>query len=349
MTVTFLFGLYSCQKTSSPFGINAPYGLDVPTSTPTPTTGNFNIYVVDGTSPISGVTVFLVDPSGNTSTSITQNVVGFSAFNIPNVTNGIWTAGVSQQSYFGYSTMPITVTGNAAGNYYLTAPIQSLAVSNISSSQSYPYNTGTKLAYGVSYVQPGNLNEPVSLSCYPPGSLPTGWGVTFYPSILGTEIGANSGTVTVTIPPSPCTINQPVFYFTGIKFNSTNSQPNYIQSTPQTITKNFTSNFQLIQTFVRPASGFTGPVSLKVSSSFDCGNSWNISWTVYYVSSGATAYSGSGSASNGNSIYVGSFNDSLTNYLGISAVVTGYGYSFSGLGAIGFSNGNNTTIINSNF
>lgn len=331
-----------CKKTATPLGLVAPQGFDFPTRTPTPTTGSFNIYVVDGTTPISGVTVFLANPSGVTITSVTQSVVGYAAFNVPSVANGVWTAGVSQQNYFGFSTIPITVTGNAGGNFYLTAATQSLAVSNITSPQYYPYNTGTNLAYGVSYIQPGNLNEPVSMSYGPPGSLPAGWGVTFFPSVLGAGTGPNSGTVTVTIPPSPCTINQPVFNFIGTKFNSITTI-----SSPQTITKNFTSNFQLIQTFVRPGSGFNGPVSLKVTSSLDCGSNWNISWTVYNNGS-PTLWTGSGTASNGNSIYVNIFNDSTSGW-SIVASVTGSGYSFSGSGVIGFNNGANTTLINSNF
>src|SRR5260221_9805378 len=206
-----LFSIFGCQKTVSPLGIYAPNGLDVPTSTPTPASGNFNIYVVDGTTPISGVTVFLVDPSGNTITSITQNVVGYAAFNVPSITNGSWTAGVSQQSYFGYSSVPITITGNAGGNFYLTASSQSVSAWALSAPESYPYNTGTVLAYGVSYIQPGSLNEPVSWSVGPPGILPSGWAATFFPPVVGSGDGVDSGTVSVTIPPSPCPINQSVF------------------------------------------------------------------------------------------------------------------------------------------
>ncbi len=336
-----VYVLGGCKKDNNPLGLVAPNGFDVPTSTPTPTTGSFNIYVVDGTTPINGVTVFLVDPSGNTLSSITQPVVGYASFSVKNIANGIWTAGVSQQSYFGYSTIPITVTNNTAGDYYFTAASQSVSVWNITTAQSYPYNTGTALSYGVSYVQPGNLNEPVSMSYGPAGILPTGWGVTFYPAILGTGNGVNSGTVTVTIPPSPCTIDVPVFNFISTKINAIS-----FISDPQTITKNFTSNFKLIQTFVRPSSGFMGPVSLLVSSTDDCGVTWDISWT-YYIN-GSKYVSGSGAAKNGLGIYVDDVNDSVSG-VSLAATVTGNGYTFSGSGAPTWNTGNDTTIINANF
>ena len=163
----FVALVIGCQKSPAPFGITAPMGLDRPTYTATPTSGSFNIYVVDGTTLMGGVTVFLVDPTGNTITSVTQNMVGYAPFNVSSIKNGIWTAGVSQQSYFGYSTIPITITNNSGGNYYLSAASQSFAVSNITSPQYYAYNSQTILSYGVSYSQPGNLNEPVSLSYGP--------------------------------------------------------------------------------------------------------------------------------------------------------------------------------------
>ncbi len=342
----FVALVIGCQKSPAPFGITAPMGLDRPTYTPTPTSGSFNIYVVDGTTLMGGVTVFLVDPTGNTITSVTQNMVGYAPFNVSSIKNGIWTAGVSQQSYFGYSTIPITITNNSGGNYYLSAASQSFAVSNITSPQYYAYNSQTILSYGVSYSQPGNLNEPVSLSYGPVSSLPTGWNVSFYPPVLGTGTGVNSGTVTVIIPANPCAIEQPVLYFTGTKLNSTVAQPNYIQSNPTTITKNFITNVKLIQTYKTPTSGFSGPVSLRLASTSDCGMTWSVSWSLYF--NGSLQSQGNGSLANGGNVWIAGLNSTDGGYT-VHATVSGAGYSLSGSGALTFNNGDNTTIINSNF
>src|SRR5581483_1046011 len=59
-----LIGFYfGCNKTDHPFGVDAPYGLDVPTLTPTPGTGAIEVYVSDTGAAIQSVNIYLLDPA----------------------------------------------------------------------------------------------------------------------------------------------------------------------------------------------------------------------------------------------------------------------------------------------
>ena len=327
-----------CKKTNSPLGVYAPLGADVPTPSPTPVQGNFDIYVLDNTIPVSGVTVFLVDPFGNTETpEITQNVVGYAAFNVPNISNGVWTAGVSQQGIFGFSEMPITVTDNSAGNYYFSAPYQSVSVWNISPLENYNYQVGEQLAYGVSYVQPGNLNEPVSMSNNVIGVFPAAWGVTFYPQVLGTGNGVNSGTVTVTVPVGNCTDEQPIFSFEATKLNNVQ-----FFSSPLTITKNFISTMKLL--WLNSPVSFTSDILLNLTTTNDCTNTWNVQW---HFSDLNDNLSGNNTFSSGQSIVIKSshFNAGT---ISVGVTVSGQGFSFPFSGTAPAAAGA-VTLINTNF
>jgi hypothetical protein len=308
-----------CKKTDSPLGVYAPKGADVPTATPTPVSGSFNIFVYDQGAPASGVTVFLEDPNGIfQAPATTQASLGYAIFNPQNIINGVWTAGVSAQGIFGYSTLPITVTNNTGGNYSFTAPTQSVSVWSISPLDTYSYNSGELLSYGVSYVQPGNLNEPVSISLNVINTIPSDWGVTFYPSVFGTGNGINSGTVTFTIPIASCTNQQPQFSVEATKFNG-----NSIYSSPLTIQKNFTSHITMEQIGTGEETMY-----LTMQSINDCSEPWTVAWNMgpYYPT-------GTSVLSAGQTVEMEKI--STAGETPLNVTVTGSGYTFYGVGTIG--------------
>lgn len=169
-------GHSGCKKTDSPFGVYAPNGLDVPSPTPTPVSGDVEVFVKDGAFYVQGVTVVLVDANGVTSSPVvTQPSFGYAPFNPSNLMNGIWkavipTQGVSYVSgtntinhYYYQSAQPFTVTGPGSYSVYFNSQPGSIGVSPVSVSYGFAYPLDIPLT--VTYNQNGNINVPVSVSC----------------------------------------------------------------------------------------------------------------------------------------------------------------------------------------
>ena len=145
-----------CNKTDRPLGVDAPFGLDRPTYTPTPSSGAIQVYVSDAGTAIQGVSIIVVDPAGNTlGPNLTQPVVGYAAFNPTNLLNGTWVAKVLTQGvsynlptpvnhYYYLSSQLFTVTG--AGSYSVTfstitsGNIVSVAPASVSFGTAFPVN-----------------------------------------------------------------------------------------------------------------------------------------------------------------------------------------------------------------
>ncbi len=285
LATVLLAGLSSCKKTESPLGVDAPYGLDRPTYTPTPQIGAIEVYVLDTNVAIKGVSIYLLEPSGNTFTSeITQPGVGYAAFNPPELTSGVWTADIPAQSIsyvtagpvttkhtYGYSVLPITVTGGGQYAVSFTTGENTVQVSPIS--QGYQYGIPSNIPVTVSYYENGNLDVPVSVSlAMNPGVsginflTPASW-------VLGDEnlvaydtIGKNSCYY------NPITLTLSANDFSGNPVSITNG----------VITKGFSSAVTLYiqKTHVSSAEN----LQVMIGSDNDCGQSlypvaWNWSGT----------------------------------------------------------------------
>ncbi len=191
-------GQGGCKKSNSPFGVNAPQGLDVPTPTPTPISGAIEVFVQDNFVAMQGVTVFIINPSGVTfGPSLTQPTVGMAPINPPNVQPGVWTAflptqGVSfmvglnnnlepYQRYYYNSTQTFNVSPSGQGSVsFLSTGNNSVSLSPVS--QIYPYAYPYDIPLTATYINNGNINVPVSVSC---AGLPVGMNSSPTSFILG--------------------------------------------------------------------------------------------------------------------------------------------------------------------
>jgi hypothetical protein len=259
-----------CKKDSTPLGVNAPLGFDFPTYTPTPATGGINVYVAVGGTYQTGVSVLLVDPTGNTLPSQLTQYQTFAAFQVSNLINGTWKAIVPSQpfngstgNYFYNSAITFTVNNPSGPLYeYFNAPGQSVSLILNSPNEIYSYGGG-QFSYSVTYVQPGNLNVPVSIMIDPTTPLPTGWSVTFTQPYLGA--GINSSGMTITLP---CTWYQPTFDIKAVKADNTP-----LLSSSHHITRNYviTANISCNGTY-NGVDGYNNNFTLLTTN--DCGVTW---------------------------------------------------------------------------
>jgi hypothetical protein len=266
-----LFTLFvGCKKTATPLGANAPMGLDIPTYTPTPVAGAIEVYVVDGTQ-IQGVTVFVVDPTGNTLPSaITQPTVGYAAFNPANTKPGVWTAFVPSQPV-SYVTNPGGANSTTINNYYYnsyqTFNVNSVGVGSVTFQNNGDsiyleplsiVNNGTfPNNYPVTaiYQNNGNLNKPVSVSFTDiSGPSVFGEGVSIYP----TALTLTSCTF------QPTTITMTADYFTGVS----------LLPAMCPVKKSWTASISLYYCFCGGNEYY--PYSFGISSSGDCGTQWTV-------------------------------------------------------------------------
>jgi hypothetical protein len=182
LTVLLAVSFFGCKKTNQPLGLDAPLGFDRPTLTPTPQTGAIQIYVSDpqivSGGAMQGVSIALIEPSGNTfSVQATQPLVGYAAFNPPNLSSGIWTAEVPAQSVsfqlvnsgvttnvkrtYGLSTLPITISSSGQYSATFSSGGNSVAISPVS--QAMGTSIPGFLPVTVSYYENGNLDIPVTV------------------------------------------------------------------------------------------------------------------------------------------------------------------------------------------
>src|SRR5579859_1398913 len=159
---------------------------------------NTTIYVSvsAGVSVKQGITVIALDPSGTQTSAITDSN-GNASFNaqLP----GAWTITVPTQGDFYKSSMTVNVTAGTVGpSISFTAQGQNLAVSPLTP-EVYGIS-GANITYQITYSQPSNLLEPVSLVATWPTTqtLPSGWGAQFTPMVVG-DI-TNISLLTIVVP-----------------------------------------------------------------------------------------------------------------------------------------------------
>ena|GEM_PF-3108661 len=279
-----LIGFYfGCNKTDHPFGVDAPYGLDVPTLTPTPGTGAIEVYVSDTGAAIQSVNIYLLDPAGNTFNSqTTQPVVGYAAFNPPVLTSGVWHAVVPSQSVsyvtsgpvtikktYGYSVIPINVTGS--GQYAATFSTGGNIVRVSPVTQAYQFSNPSNIPVTVSYYQNGNLDVPVSVTM---SMNPTIAGINFL-SPANWVFGGSNLIATDIIGKNICYYNPVTLSLATSDFSG-----NPINTNNATISRGFSIPVTLVATKVSGA-GVTEYLEIGVQTADDCGASiYNVSFTL---------------------------------------------------------------------
>ena len=232
-----------CKKTDHPFGINAPNGLDVPSKTPTPAIGAFNCYVYDGGGK-QGVKVVLLDPTLSNPVTNTTDQFGNAVFNPSPLQIGTYTAEVLDQGRYGLSALPIIVSSTAQGPVSCEFDALAQALTIVSGAPaSFAAGTGS-FNIGVSYVQSGTLDVPVSIST---NTLPSGWNVS--PAFF--ILNMSQPETVLSVNKVGCAIlNQPVS-FLGSDFQGV-----YLANAGVTLMRNFPVNVQLYLT--EKASTCTG-------------------------------------------------------------------------------------------
>ena len=323
-----LFSNYylSCSKTDHPFGVYAPNGLDVPTKTPTPGTGAFNCYVYDGGGK-SGVTVVLLDPALSNPVTNTTDQFGNAIFNPNPLLIGTYTAEVLAQGRYGLSALPITIMSAAQGAVSCTFTAESQALTIVSGAPvSFVAGNGT-FNLGVSYIQPGTLDVPVTITT---NTLPSGWNSSPATFVLGMS---NPSTV-VAVNKVGCAVNNQPLTFVGTDFLGT-----AFCFANTTLIRNFPVNVQLnLSETASTCTCFGGTCKNGLSSVFtlnspsDCNTSWTLTVgsRVFTVVNGQSVAINTGSTSPCKSI--GSQTASISSALGNAS-----------------GSGSNGAIINVNF
>jgi hypothetical protein len=297
LLMVLLAGLYSCQKTESPLGVYAPYGLDRPTYTPTPSSGSIQVYVQDTGTAIQGVSIILVDPSGNTlGPELTQPVVGFASFSPPNLISGTWLAEVLTQpvSYVVTSASPVTihhyyyssiqsfpVTGS--GFYPVTFSKGTNTVSVTPASILYSLTYPANLPMTITYDTTGNLNVPVSVN-FP--TLPPG--ISAAPSTF--IMGEGTTQQPVTIDKSVCYSGEIPIQMTCYDFVGFGVQANAV-----TLEKSYPVSIIMY-------GGFYGSPTNKMVYTLYTTNDCGIVWSYEIINTHLNVIMQTGTVSNGGSV-----------------------------------------------
>ncbi len=329
---SFLLINNGCQKTDHPLGVYAPNGLDRPTQTATPSHGAIQVYVQDSETAIQGVTVLLLDPSGNTvGSATTQPVVGFASFD-PAIVNGTWTAevltggvsyivqssGTTINHYYYQSSQTFPVTG--AGNYAVTFLTGTQSVSVFPVSQVYPAATPQNIPLTVTYNQIGNLNVPVSIQS---PTLPTGWFSSIDNFILGEGVTQEA----VTINKTACYATTFIYAISAHDFTGYE-----ITSAPATLYRGFPISVTLVMT--EQSEIISSDYNEIFTPYFvnDCGGSWN-----YKITQNSGSYTGS--LSSGHGVTVNLWN-------GTNAAVSVWSNIGSASGSVNPPTSGSVTIVN---
>lgn len=266
-----------CKKTDHPLGLNAPNGFDFPTHTPTPGTGAFNCYVYDGGAK-QGVTIVLLDPTLTTPLTTTTNQYGNAIFDPSPLEIGTYTAKVIPQGRYGLSSLPVIVTSQAQGPVSVQFWAGNQALTLVSGAP-VSYSTGTgAYNFGVSYVQPGTLDVPITVTSNTLQSSFNSVPATFV-------LDASSNTETVKVSKTACAVmNQPI---TWIGFDFLGSP---VASVLTTIVRNYPVNVLLSETIPSPPCNHgiqSNTWICTLNSSSDCNTTWTISakpeyWNTSY-------------------------------------------------------------------
>jgi hypothetical protein len=216
-------------------GPGTPYDLSF---TPTPTqivhiTGSVSAFVQDKGLAVPGLLVQAIPPSGVTIYSQATTTSGIATFNPPYLEVGNWTFVIPAQTPFPFApstiTMPVSVANETANfnssgvTIQMTPPVPA----------AYTGTNGGVFVYGLSYNQPGSLLVPVKIA-FP--AFPTNWSGSYGPATFGY---VPNDTASVTITGASCVDQALSFAVTARDLEPTPFPRTY--STPQTVTKNFTS------------------------------------------------------------------------------------------------------------
>ncbi len=228
----------ACKKTETPFGIDAPHGVDIPSPTFTPISGNLTVNVQDSGVAVNGVTVWAIEPNGTTLTAVTSSGSTNFKYDYIQVSPG-QTFLLEVPTQGNYWNSPVNFNP-ASGNVFTFA---SNAPANSDSlpltgqgpgNPSYPYTAlPTNIPLTLVYNQPGNLSVPLIVSAL---GLPAGWGLSYPTSILGE--GVSMTPVSITIPPQ--SYLEPIIQFAGIDAGGAT----YVSSNPVTIDRGYTITVQ---------------------------------------------------------------------------------------------------------
>ena len=336
----------ACKKTETPFGIDAPHGVDIPSPTFTPISGNLTVNVQDSGTAVNGVTVWAIEPNGTTLTAVTSSGSTNFKYDYIQVSPG-QTFLLEVPTQGNYWNSPVNFNP-ASGNVFTFAsnapanpdslPLTGLGPGN----PSYPYTAlPTNIPLTLVYNQPGNLSVPLIVSAL---GLPAGWGLSYPTSILGE--GVSMTPVSITIPPQ--SYLEPIIQFAGIDAGGAT----YVSSNPVTIDRGYTitvqPNFSYTCTCAGIASGtfiysVNPPVSVLWQGSYTVNleNNNEHGTITYGTVSSAVSFTETGSSSwsyNSNmncdylaSCMVTSIGVSLTSSIGtfnVSANKPGVSYSF---------------------
>lgn len=298
--------LISCNKTQAPLGFYAPNGYDVPAGP-----GTFTVSVLD-TTPIQGVTLYMLDPLGNTvGPVLSSSNYGVATFGVKNVTNGVWNAflptqgvsyvtgsgsnAVTVHHYFYNSYQPVTMlnSNQASISFYtdmngINNAVTLLPVTQTSSYNIYPFSAAVTAAY----LQSGNLNVPVSIALY----IETYTGLNISPSAFILGEGVTQQAVTVSL--NTCFANG-----IAVTIGANDFTGAIIANSSSSVTVN--RNYGITVKIYAFASPPTYLINLTASE--DCGATFN-----YSVDSTNKPYAnlGRGTFTSGETI---SFTDSNTN------------------------------------
>lgn len=285
-------GQGGCKKSNSPFGVNAPQGLDVPTPTPTPISGAIEVFVQDNLVAMQGVTVFIINPSGVTfGPSLTQPAVGMAPFNPSNVQPGVWTAFLPTQGvsfveaqgsnvftfnyYYYNSTQTFNVSSSGQNSVTFSAfDINTVSLAPVSCF--YPTSSAVIPITAV-YNYFGNVNVPVSISSLT--NLPNGNYIIPTSFVLGE--GVSFQPMTIVKPnclPGDVPVSISAYDFSGITVNTSPMTLIHNNAIPVTFSYWFDSSGASCN-----GGGWTPCgtqhqcIVLSVNTSGDCGIGWNFS------------------------------------------------------------------------
>ena len=284
LTILFITFFQSCKKTDNPLGLYAPNGFDVPSPTATPAHGAFNCYVYDNGGK-QGVTVILLDPAlSNPVTNLTDQF-GNAIFNPYPLIVGTYTAEVPAQGRYGLSALPITITNVAQGavSCTFTAASQALTITS-GAPASFVSGNGT-FNIGVSYVQPGSLDVPITVTT---NSLPSAWNASPATFVLG----MNNPATVLSVNKTACAVlNLPVSIsgtdFLGVPFCFTNTS--FFKNFPVNIQLNLVQTTTTCTCFGSSCHNAVN-LALTLNSPNDCGTSWTLTVgsKVFTISNGQT-------------------------------------------------------------
>jgi len=285
LTGCLLFAAYGCKKG----GPATPYDAKLPD-----TTGDLVVKVIDKTVPVAGVTIQVLDPMGNTTTSTTDP---YGQVSLPinykryyqEQPDPIYYINLPQQLIYATSTGSINPTNGTnvftfdSGNLSSLNPVAQ-------GPTSYTQNLQSTVIYNLQYTPGGNLQVPVTVSV---DHVPSGWTAAYQNNFLGSSV-FNTG-VTITVPPN--SFKQPGLVFKGID----SAGITYAASNSTTILRGFQIGIWVVSTVSFGPSTPNVPGKSSITGSFGFGlsnagsSSWSLTYCVDTVANGCgfEAYSGS--------------------------------------------------------